>query len=135
MDNARDMHNYRCVVIMDWVGSHFNDDELKRVDDAEIKLANLYYFVARSRVYVFFSRARRSHVSNARHQVINIGMKAWLRDRLKRCHIDHCLKIHDGLLPKHSKLVSNEHTMKALVVTWLTEWAASPLATTHVLSS
>ena len=33
-------HNYLCVVLMDWVGSHLNDDELKRVDDAETKLAN-----------------------------------------------------------------------------------------------
>ena len=32
--------NYPCVVIMDWVGSHLDDDELKRVDDAEIRLAN-----------------------------------------------------------------------------------------------
>ena len=30
--------NYLCVVIMDWVGSHLNDDELKRVNDAEIGL-------------------------------------------------------------------------------------------------
>ena len=86
-------HNYPCVVIMDWVGSHLNDDELKRVDDAEIKLANLYYFVARPHVYVFFGRARRSHVSNVGDQVINPGMRAWLCDILKRCHIDHCLKI------------------------------------------
>ena len=50
-------------------------------------------------------------------------------------HIDHCLKIHDGLLPKHSKLDSSERTMKALLVTWLAKWAASPLTTTHVLGS
>ena len=31
---------YPCVVIMDWVGSHLNDDELKHVGDAEKKLAN-----------------------------------------------------------------------------------------------
>ena len=86
-------------------------------------------------MYVFFGRARRSHVSNVGDQVINPGMRAWLRDRLKRRHIDHCLKIHDGLLPKHSKLDSSERTMKALVVTWLAEWAASPLTTTHILSS
>ena len=42
--------NYPCVVIMDRVGSHLNDDELKRVDDAEIKLANLYFFVARPHI-------------------------------------------------------------------------------------
>ena len=30
---------------------------------------------------------------------------------------------------------SSERTMKALLVTWLAEWAASPLTTTHVLSS
>ena len=53
---AKDKHdhgvgrNYPCVVIMDWVGSHLDDDELKRVDDAEIKLANLYYFVARPHI-------------------------------------------------------------------------------------
>ena len=127
--------NYPCVVIMDWVGSHLDDDELKRVDDAEIRLANLYYFVARPHMYVFFGRARRSHVSNVGDQVINPGMRAWLRDRLKRRHIDHCLKIHDGLLPKHSKLNSSERTMKALLVTWLAEWVASPLTTTHILSS
>ena len=92
--------NYPCVVIMDRVGSHLDDDELKRVDDAEIKLANLYYFVARPHICVFFGRARRSHVSNVGDQVINPRMRAWLRDRLKRCHIDHCLKIHNGLLPK-----------------------------------
>ena len=68
-------------------------------------------------------------------KVINPGMRAWLRDRLKRRHIDHCLKIHDGLLPKHSKLDSSERTMKALLVTWLAEWATSPLTTTHILSS
>ena len=62
-------------------------------------------------------------------------MRAWLRDRLRFRHIDHCLKIHDGLLPKHSKLNSSERTMKALRVTWLAEWAASPLTTTHILSS
>ena len=56
-------------------------------------------------------------------------------DRLKRRHIDHCLKIHDGLLPKHSKLHSSERTMKALLVTRFAEWAASLLTTTHVLSS
>ena len=98
--------NYPCVVIMEWVGSHLDDDELKRVDDAEIRLANLYYFVARPHMYVFFGRARRSHVSNVGDQVINPGMRAWLRDRLKRRHIDHCLKIHDALLPKHSKLIA-----------------------------
>ena len=129
------VQNYPCVVIMDCVGSHLDDDELKRVDDAEIRLANLYYFVARPHMYVFFGRARRSHVSNVGDQVINPGMRAWLRDRLKRRHIDHCLKIHDGLPPKHSKLDSSERTMKALLVTWLAEWAASPLTTTHILSS
>ena len=129
------VQNYPCVVIMDWVGSHLDDDELKRVDDAEIRLANLYFFVARPHMYVFFGRARRSHVSNVGDQVINPGMRAWLRERLKRRHIDHCLKIHDGLLPKHSKLDSSERTMKALLVTWLAEWAASPLTTTHILSS
>ena len=127
--------NYPCVVIMDWVGSHLDDDELKRVDGAKIKLANLYYFVARPHIYVFFGRSRPSHVSNVGDQVINQGMRAWLRVRLKRRHIDHCLKIHDGLLPKHSKLDSSERTMKALLVTWLAEWAASPLTTTHVPSS
>ena len=86
-------------------------------------------------MYVFFGRARRSHVSNVGDQVINSGMRAWLRDRLKRRDIDHCLKIHDGLLPKHSKLDSSERTIKALLVTWLAEWAASSLTTTHVLSS
>ena len=86
-------------------------------------------------MYVFFGRARRSHVSNVGNQVINPGMRAWLRDRLQRRHIDHCLKIRDGLLPKHSKLDSSERTMKALLVTWLAEWAASPLTTTHILSS
>ena len=86
-------------------------------------------------MYVFFGRARRSHVSNVGDQVINPGMRAWLRDKLRRRHIDHCLKIHDGLLPKHSKLDSSERTMKALLVTWLAQWAAFPLTTTHVLSS
>ena len=127
--------NYPCVVIMDCIGSHLNDDELKLVDDAKIKLANLYYFVARPRIYVFLGRARRSHVSNVGNQVINPGMRAWLRDELKRHHRDHCLKIQDGLLPKHSKLDNSERTMKALLVTWLAEWAASPLTATHVLSS
>ena len=127
--------NYPCVVIVEWVGSHLNDNELKRDNDAEIKLANLYYFVARPHIDVFFGRARRSHVSNVGDQVINPGMRAWLRDRLKRRHIHHCLKIHDGLLPKHSELDSSERTMKALLLTWLAEWAASPLTTTHVLSS
>ena len=126
---------YPCVVIMDWVGGHLDDDELKRVNDAEIKLANLYYFVARPHIYVFFGHARRSHVSNASDVVINPGMRAWLRDRLKRRQVDHCLKIHDGLLPKHSKLDSSERKMKALLVTWLAEWTASPSTTTHVLSS
>ena len=123
--------NYPCVLIMDWVGSHLDDDELKRVDDAEIKLANLYYFTSRPHIYVFFGRARRSHVSNVGDQVINPGMRAWLRDTLKRLHIDHCVKIHDGVLPKHSKLDSSERTMRALLVTWLAEWAASPLTSTH----
>ena len=138
---AKDRRNYGvtrkypCVVIMDWIGSHLDDDELKRVDDAEIKLANLYYFVARPHIDVFFGRARRSNVSNFGDHVINPGMRAWLRDRLKRRHIDHCLKIHDGLLPKHSKLDSSERTMKALLVTWLAEWPASPLTTIHILSS
>ena len=127
--------NYPCVVIMDWVGNHLDDDELKRVDDAEIRLANLYYFVPRPHTYVFFGRARRSHVSNVGDQVINPGMRAWLRDRLKRRHIDQCLKVHDGLLPKHSKLDSSERKMKALLLTWHAEWAASPLTTTHILSS
>ena len=120
---------------MDWVGSHLNDDELKRVDDAEIKLANLYYFVSRPHMYVFFGRACSSHVSNVGDQVINPSMGAWLRDALKRRHINHCPKIHDGLLSKHSKLDSSECTMKALLVTWPAEWAASSLTTTHVLSS
>ena len=92
-----------------WTGLEaIDDDELKCVDDAEIRLANLYYFVARPHMYVFFGRARRSHVSNVGDQVINPGMRAWLRDRLKCRHIDHCLKIHDGLLPKHSKLAYDE---------------------------
>ena len=81
-----------------------------------------------------FPRARRSRVSNVGDQVINPGMRAWLRDRLKRCCIHHCLKIHDGLLPKHSKLDSTERKMKALLVTWLAKWAASPLTTKHILS-
>ena len=127
--------NYPCVVIMDWVGSHLDDEELKHVDDAEINLANLYYFVAQPHMYVFFGRARRGHVSNVGDQVINPGMRAWLRDKLKGRHIDHCLKIHDGLLPKHSKLDSSKRTMKALLVTWPAEWAASPLTTTHILST
>ena len=126
--------NYPCIVIMDWVGGHLDDEELKRVEDAEIKLPNLYYFVVQPHMYVFFGRARRSHVSNVGDQVINPGMRAWLRDTLKRRHIDHCLKIHDGLLPKHSKLDGSERTMKALLVTWLAEWAASSLTTTHVLA-
>ena len=29
--------NYPCVIIMHWVGSHLDDEGLKRVDDAEIK--------------------------------------------------------------------------------------------------
>ena len=119
---------------MEWVGSHLDDDQLKRVDHAEIKLANLYCFVVRAHIYVFFGRARCSHVSNVGDQVIN-PVRAWLRDRLKRRHIDHCLKIHDGLLPKHSKLDSSQCTMKALLVTWVAEWAASPLTTPHVLST
>ena len=127
--------NYPCVVIMDWVGSHLDDDDSKCVDDAEIRLANLYYFVARPLMYVFFGRARRSHVSNVGDQVINPGMRAWLRDRLKRHDIDHSLKIDDGLLLKYSKLDTSERVMKALLVTWLAELAASPLTTTHVLSS
>ena len=127
--------NYPCVVIMDCVGSHLDDDELKRVDDAEKKLVNLYYFVARPHIYAFFGRARRGHVSNVGDRVISPGMRAWFRDRLKRRHISHCLKIHDGLLPKHSKLDSSERTMKALLVTWLAEWAASPLRITPFLSS
>ena len=49
--------------------------------------------------------------------------------------MDHCLKVHHGLLPKHSKMDSSECMMKALVVTWLAEWAAFPLRTTHVHSS
>ena len=95
--------NYPCVVIMDWVRSHLDDDELKRVADDEIQLANLYHFVARPHMYVFFGRARRSHVNNDGDQVIHPGMRAWLRYILKRRHIDRCLKIQDGLLPKHSK--------------------------------
>ena len=43
-------HNYPCIVIMNWVESRLNDDEVKRVDDAEKKLANLYYFVSRPHV-------------------------------------------------------------------------------------
>ena len=62
-------------------------------------------------------------------------MRAWLCDTLKCRHIDHCLKMRDGRLPKHSKLDSSERTVKALLVTWLAEWAASPLTTTHVLGS
>ena len=120
---------------MDWFGSHLNDNELKRVDDAEIKVANLSYFVARPHICVFFGRARRGHVSNVGDSVINPGMRAWLRDTLKRRHIDHCVNIHHGLLPKHSKLDSRERTMKAPLVPWLAEWAASPLTTTHVFSS
>ena len=120
---------------MDRVGSHLDDDQLKRVDNAEIELANLYFFVAQPHIYVFFGRTRRSHVSNIGDQVINPGMGAWLRDRLKLRHIDHCLKIYNGLLPKHSKPHSSERTMKALLVTWLAVWAASPLTTTQVLSS
>ena len=50
-------HNYPCVIIMDWVGSHVNDDELKRVDDAEVKSSNLYYFVARPHIYVLNNNA------------------------------------------------------------------------------
>ena len=38
--------NYPCVVIVDRVGSHLNDDELKHIEDSKIKVANLYYFVA-----------------------------------------------------------------------------------------
>ena len=98
--------NYPCVVIMDRVGSHLDDDELNRVDDAEIQLANLYYFVAQPPTYVVFCRARRHHVINIGDEVTNPGMRAWLRDGMKRRHIDHCLKIHDGLLPKHCKLDS-----------------------------
>ena len=100
-----------------------------------MKLANLYYFVARLHVYVFFGGAPRSHVSNVGDEVINPGIRAWLEDSLKRRNIDHCPKIHDGLLPKQSKLDSTERTMKALLVTWLAEWATSPLTTTHVLRS
>ena len=44
--------NYPCVVIMEWVGGHPNDDELKRVNDAEMKLSNLYYFLARRQNYL-----------------------------------------------------------------------------------
>ena len=62
-------------------------------------------------------------------------MRAWLGDRPKLCHIDRSLNIHDGLLRKHSELNSSERTMKALLVTWLAELAASPLTTTQVLSS
>ena len=62
-------------------------------------------------------------------------MRASVRDRLKRHHIDHRLKIHDGMVPKHSKLNSIECTMKAFLVIWLAEWAAFSLTTTHVLSS
>ena len=77
--NRRDhgvAQNYPCVVIMDWVGSHLHDHEGKRVDDAEIKLANLYYFAARPNMYVFFGRARCSHVSNVGDRVFNPGMVA-----------------------------------------------------------
>ena len=74
--------NYPCVVIIDWVGSHLDNDELKRLDDAEITLANLYYFVVRPHLYAFFGRACRSHVSNVGDQVINPGIRAWLRERL-----------------------------------------------------
>ena len=114
---AMDTHDYGvtqiypCGVMMDWIGSHLNDDELKRVNDAEMKLANLYYFVVRPHIYVFFGRDRRSHVGNVGDQVINPGLRAWLRDGLKRPHIDHCMKIHNGLLPNHSKLGSSERTM------------------------
>ena len=69
-------HNYPCVIIMDWVGSHVDDEQLKGVDDAEVKLTNLYYFAARPHIYVFFGRARRSYVSNVGDQVINPGMRA-----------------------------------------------------------
>ena len=126
--------NYPCVIIMDLVGSHLNDNELRRYNNAEIKLATLNYYVAPPYIYVSFGRARRRHVSNG-DQVINPGMRAWLRDRQKRLHIGHCLKIPDGLLPKHSKQDSSEGTIRALPVTWPAEWAASPLTTTHVLSS
>ena len=30
-------HDYPCVIVMDRVGSHVNDDELKRVVDAKVK--------------------------------------------------------------------------------------------------
>ena len=62
-------------------------------------------------------------------------MGGWLRDGRKGRHIDVCLKIYDALLPKQSKLDSREPPMKALLVTWLAEWDACPLTTTHVLSS
>ena len=111
------VQNYPCVIIMDWVGSHVNDNELKRVDDAEVNLSSVYYFAAQPHIYVIFGRARCGHVSNGGDQVINLGMRAWVGDRLTRDYIDHYLKIHDGLLPKHSKLDSSERTMKALLVT------------------
>ena len=88
---------------MDWLGSHPNNKGLKGVDDSERKLTDLYYFVARPHLYVFFGRARRSHVSNIGGQVINPRMTPWLHDKLKRRHIDYCVKIHNVLLPKHPK--------------------------------
>ena len=46
--------NYPCVVIMDWVGSHLNNHDLKRVDDAARKLAKLRYtIVLRGHTYMF----------------------------------------------------------------------------------
>ena len=56
--------DYLCVVIMDLTGSQRRDDELQLVHDHEIKLANLYYFVARPDAYFFFGRARSSLVSS-----------------------------------------------------------------------
>ena len=67
-------HNCPCVIIIGWVGVHLNDDELKRVGDAEAKLSNLSYFAVRPHIYVFFGRARRRHVSNVGDQVIKPGM-------------------------------------------------------------
>ena len=73
--------NYPCVVIMDCVGSHLDDDELKRVDDAEIRLANLYYYVARPHMYVFFGRARGESPPNPKAQTVRAHARVHTRSR------------------------------------------------------
>ena len=85
--------NYQCVVIMDWGGSHPDDDELKRVDDAEMKVGQLILFCGAA-THICFLWPRLSqpcqHCWRSGHQsrLVPVRTLKWLYNS-KRSSIQH----------------------------------------------